>query len=249
VLGRALIKLELIGRFLSEVFWKRLFDQVENVPEPQYPPYSVMPRAFTAAQKEWQRADWLHAALRNYSGDGDTHPGLGERLEALNVSAELPTQVSDKSALAVLGENAAAIVKWCDEEWRNEYAPAWHKRHEAIREARWKIAQYENTPVADLKPEDLWQKATLLLDVAREHDAIETLRILITRDEKAAQGQFLLGRLLLEAGDERGLQHLALAAQHDPELLDAVGEVGYGYLLQRGRRGEAQRFWDRVRAA
>lgn len=124
--------------------------------------------------------------------------------------------------------------------------PAWRKRHETIREAGWKIAQYDNTPEAELKPEDLWQKASLLLDVARERDAIETLQILVARDEKSAQAQYLLGRLLLEAADERGLQHLSLAARHDPELLDAVGELGYGYLIERGRRGEAQRFWDRI---
>lgn len=246
VLGRALIKLELIGRFLAEVFWSRLFDEVEKVPEPRYMPYAVMPRALTMAQKEWQRHDWLHASMRSYDGGDETHPGLGERLAALNVPAEMPTHMSDKSALALLGDHATAVVQWCDEEWRNEYVPAWRKRHETIREAGWKIAQYDNTPEAELKPEDLWQKASLLLDVARERDAIETLQVLVTRDEKSAQAQYLLGRLLLEAADERGLQHLSLAARHDPELLDAVGELGYGYLIERGRRGEAQRFWDRI---
>ncbi len=249
VLGRALIKVELIGRFLSEVFWKRLFDQVENVPEPQYPPYSVMPRAFTMAQKEWQRQDWLSSSLRSYASEGDTHPGLGERLAALDVSPELPSQVPDKSALSLLGENSASFIKWCDDEWHAEYVPAWRKRYDAIREARWKIAQYEITPQSELKPDDLWEKATLLLEVAREQDAVQTLEALVARDGAVAKAQFLLGRLRLDAGDESGLKNLTLAAQHDPELLASVGEVGYGYLMQRGRRGEAQRFWDRIRAA
>lgn len=249
VLGRALIRCELIGRFLADVFWKRLFDQVDKVPEPQYLPYSVMSRAITMAQKEWQRQDWLDMSLRAYGGDGDTHPGLGERLAALDVPAEMPTQISDKSALALLGDSAAAIIKGCDDEWSAEYLPAWRKRHDAIREARWKISQYENTPAAELKPEDLWQKAALLLDMAREHEAVETLQVLVMRDEKSAKAQLLLGRLLLESGDERGLKHLTLAAHHDVGLLAEAGEVGYDYLMQRGRRGEAQRFWDRVRAA
>ncbi|HEY5809423.1 MAG TPA: M48 family metalloprotease [Povalibacter sp.] len=249
VLGRALIRCDLIGRFLADVFWKRLFDQVEKVPEPQYLPYSVMPRAITMAQKEWQRQDWLQASLRAYGGDTNTHPGLGERLTALDVPAELPTQVSDKSALVLLGDHATAIVKGCDDEWSAEYVPAWRKRHDAIREARWKISQYENTPASELKPEDLWEKASLLLDMAREHDAMETLQVLVMRDEKSARAQFLLGRLLLESGDEHGLKHLTLAAHHDTDLLEAAGELGYDYLMQRGRRGEAQRFLDRVRAA
>lgn len=247
VLGRALIKVELIARFLSEVFWKRLFDQIEKVPEPQYLPYSVMPRAIAMAHKEWQQHDWLHESLRIYTGDEDTHPGLGERLAALDVPTEMPTQVADRSALLLLGDSAQEIVKWCDDEWSAEYLTAWRKRHDAIREARWKIAQYENTPEADLTPDHLWEKSALLLDVARNHDAVETLRQLVVRDSKMAKAQLLLGRLLIESGDEHGLEHLALAAEHDSALITEAGEIGYGYLIQRGRRGEAQRFWDRIR--
>ncbi|MFL6619552.1 MAG: M48 family metalloprotease [Povalibacter sp.] len=246
--GRALIKTELIGRFLAEVFWTKLFEQVEKLPEPQYLPYSVMSRAITLAQKQWQRADWLHEGMRRYSAEHDTHPALGERLAALEVTPELPTNVADSSALALLGENAAHIVKEFDEQWRAEYVPAWRKRHDAIREARWKISQYEVVAEADLKPEALWEKASLLLDIAREREALDSLRVLVAREPTMAKAQFLLGRLLLESADERGLHHLASAVQHDPELIDAVGELGYGYLVQRGRRAEAQRFWDRIQA-
>jgi Zn-dependent protease with chaperone function len=246
---RTLIKVELIGTFLAEVFWTKLFEQVERLPEPQYPPYSVMSRAIHLAHKQWQRADWLHQALRRYPAEHETHPALGERLAALDVEPELPTTVAESSSLALLGDAAVHVVKGFDEQWKAEYVPAWRKRHDAIREARWKIAQYEAVSEAEMKPEDLWEKATLLLDIAREREAIDALTVLVTRESKMAQAQFLLGRLLLERADERGLQHLTLAAHHDPELLDAVGELGYGYLIQRGRRAEAQRFWDRVQAA
>ncbi len=40
-IGAALTKLELAGRFLSEVFWKRLYDQVERQPDPPYMPHAV----------------------------------------------------------------------------------------------------------------------------------------------------------------------------------------------------------------
>ena len=128
-----------------------------------------------------------------------------------------------------------------------ENAPAWRKRHDAIKEARWKIAQYENTPPAELKAEDIWGKATLLLDLGQDHDAIETLQELLASDPANSKAHLLLGRLLLEYADERGLQNLALAGQQDPELLEAAGQAGYGYLMDRGRKGEAQRFWERMR--
>ncbi len=248
VLGRALVKIELLGRFLADVFWKRLFDQVEQYPEPRYLPYSVLPRVFQMAQKEWSRQDWLELALKTYGNLADPHPGLGERLAALDVPPELPTQVPEKSALALLGEASAALLRWCDEEWGAEYLDAWRKRHETIREKRWKIAQYESASSADLKPEDLWEKSALLLDVGQELDAIQTLQLLVERSDKFGKAHLLLGRLLLDGGNEQGLGNLAQAALQDPELAEEAGQLGYGYLMDRGRKGEAQRFWERLRA-
>lgn len=248
VLARALIKVDLMGRFLAEVFWKRLFDQVEAHPEPRYLPYSMLPRVFTVAQKEWSRRDWLEESLRTYAAHDDTHPGLGERLAALDVTPELPTQAPEKSSLSLLGEQAATFLQAFDREWADEYLPAWRKRHEAIREARWKIAQYENTPATDLKPEDLWEKSTLLLNVGQELDAMETLQLLVGRGDKFGKAHLLLGRMLLERGNEHGLQNLTHAALQDPALVEEAGQLGYGYLVERGRKREAQRFWERISA-
>ena len=50
----------------------------------------------------------------------DTHPGLGERLAALDVQAELPLTTQTKPALTLCGELGPALLKWCDEEWHQE---------------------------------------------------------------------------------------------------------------------------------
>ena len=246
VLGRALVKLELAARFLDEIFWERFYSQVEKTPEPPYLPYTMLPRALGLAQKEWLRPDWLQTSLRRFASEADTHPGLGERLAALDVSAELPSHAPDKTALALFGQQGAALLKWCDEEWRETNAAAWRKRHDGIKEARWKIAQYDNSPPEELKPDDRWEKSLLLLDVGEQTAAIEELRTLVGLDPKLAKAQFLLGRLLLECGDESGLHHLTIAAQSDEEMLTSAGQLGYSYLMERGRRGEAQRFWARI---
>jgi hypothetical protein len=247
--ARAVVKASLGGRFLSEMFWPRFFAQVEKVKEPPYPPFSMLPKALTVAQKDWLRNDWLQQALGMFPGEHDTHPGLGERLAALEVGAELPSHHGGKSALSLLGPNAAAVLKWCDDEWLLENTQAWRKRHDAIKEARWKIAQYEALPPEEIKSDDVWEKSLLLLDIGAEDDAIAELRELVTRDPAVARAQLLLGRLLLERGDETALTNLVLAAKHDTELLESAGHLGYDYLMARGRKGEAKRFWERVQAA
>jgi tetratricopeptide (TPR) repeat protein len=104
-------------------------------------------------------------------------------------------------------------------------------------------------PASELKSEDVWQKSLLLLDIGQQHAALEELRALVVLEPHLAKAHFLLGRLLLESGDESGLQNLTIAAQQSEEFLEPAGHLGYGYLMERGRKGEAVRFWDKCRAA
>lgn len=247
--ANALTKLALMRRFLTEDFWPRLLHQVEASPEPPYLPYSMMPRAFGMALKQWSRQDWLEQCLRAFPPEGDTHPSLGDRFDALNIVPAPPTYSAERSSLSVFGPQAPAILKWCDQAWVKENGLAWRQRHKAIGELRWKIAEYEKTPSSDLKPEDLWQKVLLLLDLDDLARATEELRVLVAREPGMAKAHLMLGKLLLQAGDELGLQSLHAAAKHDANIVQEAAGAGYTYLVDRGRKGEAQRFWSRVCAA
>jgi hypothetical protein len=130
--GTSLMKSALIGRFLGEVFWKRLFDQVGRSPEPPYMPYAAMPRAIKIAEKEWARKDWLQERLRDVSDDADTHPSLSERLSALGVEPTLPSHNPERSALRLFEPVAQGLVRHFDEQWRSRNAPEWRARHTAL---------------------------------------------------------------------------------------------------------------------
>jgi hypothetical protein len=129
--GAALLKLELVARFLGEVFWKRLFDQVSRVPAPPYMPYAAMPRAIRIAEKEWARRDWLQQGMRGASHDDDTHPSLSERLGALAVEAVMPKYQPEQSALRLLEPIAPVLVKRFDDRWRADVLSEWKSRHAA----------------------------------------------------------------------------------------------------------------------
>lgn len=248
-IGRALIKRELMSRFLTEVFWERFFSHIEKSAEPPYRPFSVVQRAFKVAEKQWARPDWLRDALARYAADDDTHPSLAERLAALEVAPALPSFDENAAALSLLQPAAANLIQHCDDEWRAENLSQWRKRHDEIREARWKISEYEQYDANDLGPEDLWAKAQLFFTVNRYVDGVETLQALVARSGSHPQAHLQLGQLLLENQDERGLEHLAAAAQQDPALTRTAGVVGYSYLVNRGRKREAMRFWERVSTA
>jgi hypothetical protein len=245
-LGRALIKLQLTGRFLSEVFWTRFLARVEETPEPPYRPFSLLPRAFKIAEKERLRQQWLAESLRSYAADGETHPSLGDRLAALDVSPRLPAPDTESVSLTLLGSIAPRLIHHCDEVWRAGNIANWRKRHDEIKEARWKIAQYEQHDSSVLDPQDLWSKAGLLLTVNRDAEAIDTLQLLVAREGAYPEAHLLLGRLLLARSDERGLPHLVTASEQDVELASTAGSIGYEYLVDRGRKGEAMRLLQRI---
>jgi Zn-dependent protease with chaperone function len=246
--GRALTKLDLMGRFLAEVFWARFLAQVEKTPEPPYRPYSLLPRAFAVAAKEWASQQWLTESLRRYAAEGDTHPSLAERLAALDVSPRLPAFAAEAAALTLTGPSAARLISHCDDVWRAQNLANWRKRHDELKEARWNIAQYEQHDSSALSPEDLWAKAHLLFTVNREAAGIETLQLLVARPGTYPDAHLLLGRLLLAHSDEHGLPHLITAAEQNFELASTAGSIGYTYLVNRGRKGEAMRFWQRISA-
>lgn len=247
-LGSALTKSELIGRFLSEVFWTRLFAQVERSPEPPYLPFSLMPRAFAIAKKEWARDEWLNDSLRNYASDEDTHPSLAERLAALDLQPFVPDYDPANSALSLFEPSAPALVKHFDDEWRNENGPEWRRQHMALNDAKSKLSVLERTPPDQLSSEKLWEKAVLLIDVSRPSDATDALALLVRREGNFPKAHLLLGYLLLEENEDRGLQHLLSAIQQDRTLADEAGRAGYSYLMRRGSEGEANRFWMKVQS-
>lgn len=247
-LGRALIQVELSSRFLSDVYWARFLARVEEAPEPPYKPYSLLPRAFKVAEKDPSRQQWLAEALRRYPADTDTHPSLAERLDALEISPQVPPPATSSAALMTLGGAAPRAVDHCDAVWRAQNLANWRKRHDQIKEARWKLAEYEQHESSALAPEDLWAKCGLLLNVHREEEAIDSLRLLVARQGTYPEAHMLLAQLLLKYGEEEGLQHLAKATQQRADLGDTAATIGYDYLVNRGRKTEAVRFAHRIQA-
>jgi hypothetical protein len=154
--------------------------------------------------------------------------------------------MSTSAALMTLGAAAQQAIDHCDDVWRTQNLANWRKRHNQIREARWKIAEYEQQDASSLAPEDLWAKASLLLTVQREEEAIDCLQQLVARKGTFPDAHMLLAQMLLKYGEEQGLQHLVAAAEQRPELADSAISIGYTYLVNRGRKAEALRFAQRI---
>jgi hypothetical protein len=80
----------------------------------------------------------LRQALRRIGGMDDTHPGLRDRLEALQVPAEVPSW-SRGSALQLLGAKADAAIAHFDKQWCAAHAHAWKQHHAYLGRVRGRV--------------------------------------------------------------------------------------------------------------
>ena len=247
-LGRALIKVELASRFLSDVYWARFLARVEEAPEPPYKPYSLLPRAFKIAEKEAARQQWLAEALRRYAADNDTHPSLTERLAALDVPPQLPPPATSSAALMTLGAAASRAIDYCDGVWRTQNLANWRKRHNQIKEARWKLAEYEQHDSSTLPPEDLWAKAGLLLNVQREEEAIDSLRQLVARPGDVSRRAPAAGATAAEIWRRARPAAPGEGNSAAPRARRDCGVDRLRVSPERGRKSEAIRFAQRIQA-
>jgi tetratricopeptide (TPR) repeat protein len=139
-----------------------------------------------------------------------------------------------------------SLVKFFDDEWQQDTAPKWRKRHTEIAEAKAKLSLLEDATDAALNDKEIWEKVLLLLEIDREEDAMESLEQILSREGEHPKAHLLMGRMLLDRNDDRGLKHLLLAIEQDLELTGEAGRAGYVYLMRRGREKEARRFWAKA---
>jgi tetratricopeptide (TPR) repeat protein len=171
---------------------------------------------------------------------------LAERLAALDLQPSMPAHDADHTALALFHPATPSLVKFFDDEWQQDTAPKWRKRHLEITEAKAKLTLLQDAATADLNDQEVWEKVLLLLEIDQDVDAMQALEELLSRGREFPKAHLLMGRMLLERTDDRGLKHLLLAVEQDLELTEEAGRAGYVYLMRRGREKEAQRFWTKA---
>jgi hypothetical protein len=127
VTAAALAEIEIRGAALQAGFWREHWCAAAGNPLP-VGPYRSMRRFLAKAPEATFANDALRLALKRVSSVDDTHPGLRDRIEALDATPTLP-EWSRGSALAILGEDAKRWVKHFDKQWCRDNATEWKQHH------------------------------------------------------------------------------------------------------------------------
>lgn len=130
----ALVEIQVKAAWLSQEFWPMHWHSAVLHPLPQGP-YGALQRLLARPPEDGFARLALQEALRRFSSIDDTHPGLRDRLEALDQPADLPAW-SSRPALELLVPRAEQWIARFDRDWCKEHAEDWKVHHAYLNRLR-----------------------------------------------------------------------------------------------------------------
>jgi hypothetical protein len=202
--------------------------------------------AFRASHEQWAAQDKLSAAWLVRSDLLDTHPCLRERLEAIGEQPVLPGPPEVTSAERLLGAGLTrTLVEEFDRSWWAEEGKQWQARFRYAARSRTRMAELSAVALQQVALHELQELALLKAEFESPAAARPVLeRLLRQPGGPFPQAAFHYGRILLDDGDARGLDHLREAALHDASLVDASARLGYYYILKTQSEYAARQWWE-----
>lgn len=243
-----LVRDALLGRWIHEVFWPKLYKQADSSSHPLFKPFSGMRTAFKASHEQWATPENLAQAWREKSGLLDTHPALRDRVEATGEAPVLPACVEVSAAEALLGSGTTKrLIEEFDQNWWQAERSNWEARYRYVTRSQKRLSELSSVPLGDLPLSDLQEFALLKWEFDSASAAKPVLEFLLRKKlgplPKAA---FCYGRILLGEGNALGLDHLETAAANDSSLIGDVAHIGYDYLMQNRNEDGAAAWWEKI---
>lgn len=131
VAGAALTEIAIKGNWLATHFWPLHWSAAASSPQP-VGPFGAMRTLLAQPLSDEFAREALREALIQLSDEGDTHPVLRDRLEALRVHRQVPTW-STRPALELLGSTGSKWLAHFDKEWSRDNATDWKLHHAYLR--------------------------------------------------------------------------------------------------------------------
>ncbi|MBT0569612.1 M48 family metallopeptidase [Curvibacter sp. CHRR-16] len=130
----ALVEIEVRSAWWADEFWRDHWSTATTHPQP-VGPYTHLQTLLRTAPAPTQAAQALRQALKRPSNFDDTHPGLRDRLEALDTAATLPPW-SRGSAMQLLGNSAPHWIAYFNRQWCAQNASDWKRHHARMQQAQ-----------------------------------------------------------------------------------------------------------------
>jgi Zn-dependent protease with chaperone function len=239
VAAQALMAIAAGQLLVSEVFWPRIYERIEDDPNPPHP-FAQMGTDLWEGVED--RAQLIERLLEDDTTTSDTHPALRDRLAALQEPPRWPDPVTVAAVDYFFGSQKAELRSALDARWQDRHGRDWKSRHDEIRVRRERLAYLAALPSPT--SEQTFECGELLEEDGDEDAALD-LYLSAHNQGKAAAG-LAAGRLLLDRDDASGIALIEAAMDTDAALVEDGCRSVAEFLEHRGRPVEAYQYQRRM---
>lgn len=254
--ARALIKLQLKQRAMDDEFWPGFLQGAEAQP---YPPHDVF-----VALIDWLRQPltaeqaqrWFAQSLTRKTHIADSHPALGDRLEAIGypdvrftADVELFAKNCDQYANEYFLRKAPIdLIESWNADWREDLGERWEEIHKICNDSKKSLVNLDaRAEIRELTIDERLERAKLTAKIHGRIAIIPQLQELIALEPDHAIANCVLGEALLEKGDEAGIKYIERAMEKDLDTVLVGCEAIFQFLAGKSRIVEAEKYRTRAR--
>jgi len=236
----ALCRVHLAAAYLETDFWPAVFADVGARPTAPDDVYRRLLAAAPGVARHAHAPAWLEREAGRTTEPWDTHPSLADRLASLGAQPALPAPLAESAATAFFGQHLERIADRLGRRWWDATQFTWSKQHQEHQAMRARLAALEaNAGSQPLPAVQARERILLTVELHGQTVAMPLMRDFLDAGQDDPAVRFLMGRTLLEGGDEAGLRHLDRAMELDVDLTPAACALAAGFLESRGREQEA----------
>jgi Zn-dependent protease with chaperone function len=251
-LCQALTATNVVGSYLGETYWPRIYKQADDLPQPRFTPFTALGEGLAADLKdESSVGKWLDQAMARVTTVDDTHPALAERVKAVGGTPRFSPPAEGQAADRLLGDNLAGLAEEFDHSWREQIATSWEQRHRDVQNSRSRHAELDAlaaaAPGGELSLREAFELAKLTESVGAGPDAaLAQFRRLHERAPGDSSISMALGLRLLARDDAAGFPLVEQAISEDEENILLGCESLRDYCWRTKREQEAHAWHNRL---
>jgi Zn-dependent protease with chaperone function len=251
--AKMLMNAEVKDRFIEDIFWTSIYQQVQTEVEPPKTSYTAMQTALTQGIPLQAASKYLAQSLAQTTSNADTHPCLTDRLKALGFNANVQEELSvsepirTNAAQEYLGDSLEKLRDYCSQNWRDIRLTPWRQKHAEVQQSETTLKNL-NTKVQkqQLTLEEATTRALLTFELQGEEAAVPLLREVINIDSHHASANYLLGQILLRKEDAEGIEYIETAIAQDTNIvIEGCQTISY-FLQQQGQLDNAKSYQQRA---
>ncbi len=246
-LVEALSQTQIAPGLMQKHYWSDIEHQVgrtENVNSGVYSSFFQRLREQPFARGEAR--ELLERAIQEKTGHTDTHPAFRDRIRPYAKKIATPAPPAHSAAEELFGTKLPILLEDFDKEWAEQNREWWKHRHQYLRESKQELQALEQKQSGSaLDGDELFKLAALTEEHRSDVDPLPYYQACLEKNPGAADGNYAVGRLLLNRDDPAGVAFLDHAMSNRHAVIPAC-ELAYGYFKAKGDATRAEQY--RLRA-